>query len=387
MFRKICILFILVLPVFAFIGCGSDEDEDPEIQASSRAYKGHENDLDMTNLVSAYPSVIGTRLDDCQACHTGEVENGVLTSSACDYCHKIMLDEGGSATGTLNSYGLAYVEAGRTLAAITSIKAADSDGDGFSNDEELQALRYPGSAQSQPGQATARLLTVNLAELQAMGSHSQFMLANTTKQQFDDYVTYAGVTVEELFDSLGIDLTGATGLTAIAPDGYQKSVPIEMVNEVFAQPIFYSGLDVATLGEDCGFVMYPEIMPDGLTHGAPIPGEHRLMLGYERDGSPMVSSYLDIVSGKIEGEGPFRFVVPQSNPGAPDRGLKYSPSGCDDGYDFSEDADHNAGAMVRGVMAIRIDPMPAGVEEFDYMNGGWAYIDANEVIIYGHNVQ
>ena len=48
--------------------------------------------------------------------------------------------------------------------------------------------------------------------------------------------------------------------------------------------------------------------------------------------------------------------------------------------------DHNAGAMVRGVIAIRIDPMPAGVEEFDYMNGGWAYINANQLIIYGYNV-
>jgi hypothetical protein len=42
--------------------------------------------------------------------------------------------------------------------------------------------------------------------------------------------------------------------------------------------------------------------------------------------------------------------------------------------------------MVRGVVAIRIDPMPAGVEEFDYMNGGWAYVDAGRLIIYGHGV-
>ena len=43
--------------------------------------------------------------------------------------------------------------------------------------------------------------------------------------------------------------------------------------------------------------------------------------------------------------------------------------------------------MVRGVIAIRIDPMPAGVEEFDYMNGGWAYIDAGQLIVYGHGVR
>jgi len=43
--------------------------------------------------------------------------------------------------------------------------------------------------------------------------------------------------------------------------------------------------------------------------------------------------------------------------------------------------------MVHGVIAIRVNPMPAGVEEFDYMNGGWAYIDANQLLIYGHNIQ
>ena len=43
--------------------------------------------------------------------------------------------------------------------------------------------------------------------------------------------------------------------------------------------------------------------------------------------------------------------------------------------------------MVRGVIAIRIDPMPAGVEEFDHMNGGWAYVDAGELILYGHGVR
>ncbi len=50
-------------------------------------------------------------------------------------------------------------------------------------------------------------------------------------------------------------------------------------------------------------------------------------------------------------------------------------------------AHHNAGSMVRGVIAIRIDPMPAGFEEVDYMNGGWAYVDGRQLIVYGHGVQ
>jgi hypothetical protein len=117
-----------------------------------------------------------------------------------------------------------------------------------------------------------------------------------------------------------------------------------------------------------------------------MPGEYRLLLGYERDGSPLDPVGLDVAEGRIFGEGPLRMVVPQENPGPPDRGSRFSPSGCGDGLDFREEADHNAGSMVRGVVAIRIDPMPAGVEEFDYMNGGWAFVDAGQLIIYGHGV-
>jgi len=390
MFQNSLITLFLVLLLGVFLGCGDDEEE-AENQFSSRAYKGHENDVDANNLVSIYPSIIGTRLDDCHTCHAGEMEEAKVVSNACDNCHSLMLhgEEVGSHTfkDTLNQFGLDYLNAGRNKEALKNIKDKDSDGDGFSNDEEMLAQRYPGSSLSKPGQDTAPLRTVSLDELKAMPSHEQFMLANTTKQQFDDYVTYKGVKIKDMFAILGIDLTKTTGITVIAPDGYMKSIPIEQVDKVFPQPIFYSGLDVDTLGPDCGFVLYPEKMPEGLSNGNPIDGEHWLMLAYERDGMSLESSYLDTASGKIEGEGPLRIVVPQTQPGKPDRGLKYSPSGCDDGYDFNENADHNAGDMVRGVIAIRIDPMPAGVEEFDYMNGGWAYIDANQLIIYGHSVR
>jgi hypothetical protein len=111
------------------------------------------------------------------------------------------------------------------------------------------------------------------------------------------------------------------------------------------------------------------------------------MLGYERNGLPLETSDLDVTEGRIVGEGPLRLVVPQQNPGMPDRGSRFSPSDCGDGFDFRADADHNAGSMVRGVIALRIDPMAVGVEGFDYMNGGLAYIDAGQLIIYGHGVR
>jgi len=370
------------------LGCAGPVSDEIAEQVSSRSYKGHENDFDANNLVAAYPSLAGTRLDDCQTCHAGRMEEGRLTGSSCDRCHDLMLHGGeGGAIETLNAFGSDYLEAGRSEAALETIGKKDSDGDGFSNREELAALRYPGSELSRPGQAVAPMIAISLEELKALPSHSQLMLVNTTQQKFDDYATYKGVKIADVLDALDINRDGATGITVIAPDGYLKSLPIDYVDELFPRPPFFPGLDEKSLGPDCGLVNYPASIPPGLSIGDPIPGEQSLMLGYERNGLPLDCARLDAAAGKMMGEGPLRMVVPQEKPGKPDRGSRYSPTDCGDGLDFNEDADHNAGAMVRGVIAIRIDPMPAGVEEFDYMNGGWAYVDAGELIIYGHGVK
>jgi hypothetical protein len=42
--------------------------------------------------------------------------------------------------------------------------------------------------------------------------------------------------------------------------------------------------------------------------------------------------------------------------------------------------------MVKGVVIIRINPMPEGCQEFDIINGGYALIDEEAILIYGHNV-
>ena len=265
-----------------FLGCGVDDSE--KFQVSSRSYTGHEDDMDANNLVGVYPSIVGTRLDDCQTCHSGRIEDGKLAGSSCDHCHDLIVQgTGHTTTDTLNAFGLDYLKKGRSRKALKGIRKKDSDGDGFSNDEELQAQRYPGSELSMPGQTVATLLAVTLEELKSVTPHSQLMLTNTTRQQFDDYVSYKGVTIKDLLDEQDISLDGATGITVIALDGYMKSFPIEYVNRVFPQPLFYSGLGTDSLGSDCGFVTYPEKTPDGLSDASPIPGEHRLMLGYERN--------------------------------------------------------------------------------------------------------
>jgi len=63
-----------------------------------------------------------TRLDTCSTCHAEDAES-------------------------LNPYGADYGENDGDLEAI---EALDSDGDGFSNQEEISALTFPGDAESMP---------------------------------------------------------------------------------------------------------------------------------------------------------------------------------------------------------------------------------------------
>jgi hypothetical protein len=111
-----------------------------------------------------------------------------------------------------------------------------------------------------------------------------------------------------------------------------------------------------------------------------------MIFAYERDELHIEQSLLNPENGKIDGEGAYRQVVPQSEPGSPDRGSKYSPTEFDDGWDYDENKDHNAGSCVKGAVAIRINPMPSGYEEFDWKNGGWSLITNELIIIYGMGV-
>ena len=389
------------------VGCKDDPEDAPLV--SSRASRGHENERDTTAFVNAYPSAVGTRLDDCQTCHRGgtfrTTAAKTLSKNACDHCHLVIHPSSELAnpqpTGfdplpagyadTLNAYGAAYLAAGgadRGKADLTALDAADSDGDGFANGVEIADGKYPGDPSSKPGQVTAPQKAFTRPALQALARHAEFLLANSNKQQYDEYATYGGVRVRDLLVAAGVDLAdpALTGVTVVAPDGYLKSIPIAKVVAAYPAGVFHAGLDVATLGATCGFVSYPSPLPAGLVDGGAIPGEQWLVLAYDRDGAALDTSNLDPTSGKINGEGPYRLVVPQSTPGWPDRGSQYSPTTCGDGRDYAAAFDHNAGDMVRGVIAVRVDPLPAGYEDFDAKNGGWAYVEDASVIVYGHGV-
>ncbi len=81
----------------------------------------HAQFADLTAAQTQYSNIVGTQLDACGLCHT--------------------------ATFGFNDFGMAYAMSGKNFAGI---EGQDSDGDGFTNIEEILALTFPGDAASKP---------------------------------------------------------------------------------------------------------------------------------------------------------------------------------------------------------------------------------------------
>jgi hypothetical protein len=361
----------------------------PQQKVQSRAYAGHESDRDIQNFIRQYPKAAGTRLDDCQTCHRSGIA-GTDTEkvySQCGYCHLLQYPSPRFKTGvptkfedTLNPYGLEYKHKGRTSEALASIAKLDSDGDGSANADEIALLRYPGDAASKPNQPLAPAVTLTWDSIRSMPRQSQFLLMNTSSEPFDDYAGYAGIKIKDLLQKAGINLDGATGITVFAPDGYSIDCAINDINGPYPKATFYA-MPKSITDKERAFVQYPESIPAGIEDGREIPIDPWLLLAFERDGKPLDNSRYE--KGRLAGEGPYRLIIPQRNPGRPDRSVKSKTYG--DGWDFDKSIDHNAGSCVRGVTVIRINPMPAGFEEFDWKNG-WPLITERKIIIFGKNI-
>ncbi len=76
----------------------------------------------LAQFISTYPQVAGTRLDSCNTCHT--------------------------SVPARNPYGADFKSHGHNFQAIEQL---DSDGDGYTNLQEIQALTLPGDPNSHPG--------------------------------------------------------------------------------------------------------------------------------------------------------------------------------------------------------------------------------------------
>ena len=84
------------------------------------------NSGDIALAESTYPNIVGTRIDTCVLCHTNSIPN-------------------------LNPFGAAYKAGGRGLASsLHAIENVDSDADGWTNIQEINALTFPGNAADHP---------------------------------------------------------------------------------------------------------------------------------------------------------------------------------------------------------------------------------------------
>ena len=89
---------------------------------------------DLNSAVAKYPNISGTALQSCNLCH--------------------------SSVPDLNPYGSAYLNNGRSTAAFGLIENMDSDGDGFTNLQEISSLTFPGNPASFPSTTATPTRTV-----------------------------------------------------------------------------------------------------------------------------------------------------------------------------------------------------------------------------------
>jgi hypothetical protein len=355
------------------------------ISPALAAYSSHQNDQDVDNFLNVYAFAKGTKLDDCALCHPGGTSGG-RTYGSCDYCHLTYGLQPPHGSVPLNSYGQAYNGAGRTTVALRSIEPSDSDGDGSNNGDEIRALFFPGDSLDYPGLIPSHAVLMTQERILALPSHSQYLLGNTTNQR-DQYARYRGVKVTELLKHVNIR-PEATGITVFAPDGFSRTFPLDLpdpqtpgspqydVMGPYPKGYYYGGLDFVDYTYDPG---YP--YEDGFR----IPDRLHLILAYLRDGDPLKKGILipdpaNPTRLVLEGEGPYRLIVPQKIAGSPDRGR---PVPAGDEWDYDPNKDHNWGAAIRSVAAIRVQPLPDGTTDFRWQEGGWNLVDNGRLVIYG----
>ena len=100
---------------------------------------------DLGSAVAKYPILSTSSLNTCDLCHTASIPS-------------------------LNPYGAAYKANGRSTAAFGLIENLDSDGDGFTNIQEINALTFPGNPASKPA-----------ARLRSVGEISDFRISKETR--------------------------------------------------------------------------------------------------------------------------------------------------------------------------------------------------------------
>lgn len=373
---SICVLFIAGLPNLA-----------------AAAYH-HMGESDAPKFQKAYPGATGTKLDTCTLCHSGgtdRIRGKNTTFGSCQWCHyRYGYDGKGDKNATLNNFGREYRDAGRSTAALKAMEARDSDGDGYSNFDEIRSIRYPGDAKDDPSKGIAPFRIFTREQLQSMPRHSQFLLINASKDG-DYYAEYSGVIMEYLLSLAGI-APSATKITVYSPDGYSQGHPIEpdnsgdpYVNGPYPAAPYYYAVEADKAKTAYGWCDYSTPGNAGRKNGDPISTHNalRLLLALRIDGRDLVPGTLGPGNRLSKNsEGPYRVIAPQKTASPPDQPSNNPNRGNIWPYDFN--LDHNAGTSTKCATIIKVEPLPAGTTDIDIMEAGWGYIDQGKVIIYGN---
>jgi len=354
----------------------------------------HQGEQDSGNFTAVYPDKVATKLDHCALCHTGgeyiDDRDRTVSAGSCQFCHATYgYDGSGNIIETLNNYGKDYLINGRNQAAVQAIEGLDSDGDGYSNQVEIDAVRYPGDASDDPSKTPAPYRVYTKAQLEAMPQHTQFLLLNTSRSG-DFYAEYSGVVMEQLLNDASV-LGSATGVRVYAPDGYSNDHPMNPVDSatlyhikgVYPEAVYhYDPQADEGLNPESGWCDYSApscrgrndqdliVNPDGL----------KLILAVKRDGAYMDAGVLN-EDNNLDGEGPFRVVPPQKAPSPPDQSSRAADQSVI--WPYNNDWDHNAGFSSRSATIIRVDPLPEGTTDVNILEAGWQYVDQGKILIYG----
>ena len=351
----------------------------------------HMGEKDSAEFLKIYPGKQNTKLDNCALCHAGGAYKNsykaTISMGSCQWCHyKYGYDGKGNIKDTLNGYGTDYLNNGRDSESISLIASKDSDGDGFNNKTEIDAIRFPGNQDDDPLKKTAPFRVYTRAQLESLPRHTQFLLMSASKSE-DFYAEYTGVTLETLLKDAGI-LKTATGIRIYSPDGWSQyhplySDPDPSMYHVFGDyPSALYKYDKQADKTNGGWCDYTAALSRGYTNNSPIiaPGGLRLLLAYKRDGKDLNPGALS-ASNKLDGEGPYRIIVPQKTLYPPDQGS--NAANQDVIWPYNSAWDHSAGASTRTATIIKVEPLPEGTTDIDLLEAGWQYVDQGKIIVYG----
>ena len=357
----------------------------------------HGSDTDSDVVASVYPAIQATKLDSCALCHSGgeyEKKPGKWVSlGSCQWCHyEFGYDGSGDIDATLNDYGRDYLNNGKNANALSAIEGIDSDGDGYSNVDEIAAIRFPGNPDDDPSKVPAPYRVYTRDDLEWLPQHTQFMLMNTHKSG-DFYAEYGGVIMADLLEDAGI-LAAAEGIEVFAPDGWSQYHPLDPDEEGLfyyvygAYPdarFYYDGeADVAVNTEE-GWCDYGAPSCAGRNHGDEIVVANglQMLLAITREGDYLSDGELN-EDNKLDGEGPFRVVPPQLVPGPPDQSSKLPEPEYLWPFDNDEEyTGHNAGFATRSATIIKVNPLPEGTTDIDTAEAAWNYVDEKKIVLYG----